>query len=176
MTARVDHLRLRTARGRRGLSLIEVVVSALLVGVVLAGAMDGLGAVIRGRVVNSDRGRAAQLAQQLMTEILAKAYADPERPGDMGRDPGEPARDRESFDDVDDYRAWSASPPEHADGSPLAGAESWRRTVEVDWAEPDSPLRTASTESGLKRVVVTVAKDGDVLQELTAYRSEAHGP
>ena len=63
--------RFTNARRRRsGLSLIEVSVSVLLVGLVLVGAMNCVGAVISGRMGVSHEARGPQLAQQFMTETI----------------------------------------------------------------------------------------------------------
>ena len=74
MITRHRQLQLRL---RRGLSLIEVIISTMLVGVVLVGAMDCLGAVIRGHMNTSNAGRGPLLAGQLMTEILSQSYEEP---------------------------------------------------------------------------------------------------
>ena len=99
----------RECERRRGFSLVEVVVSSLLVGLVLVGAMDCLGAVIRGRMSTSDSGRGEQFAQELMTEILSQNYQEPVDTPTFGRESSESGGSRPDWDDVDGFRSRSAT-------------------------------------------------------------------
>jgi len=141
-------------RCRRGLGQVEVVVSSLIVGVVLVGALNVLGAATRTNRIAAEQLDAPGLVHQLMGEILALAYEDPEEPGgSIGRDTGESGGDRVDFDDVDDYDGWDQSPPENKDGTPVAGGTGWRRMVQITYLNP-STGGTTPTATGIKRIEV----------------------
>jgi MSHA pilin protein MshD len=150
-------------RMRRGLSLPEVLISTVLVGVMLVAAMKTVGAVFRTRQVNAQLGDGEALAQQLMTEILQAKYEDPEETsapiGDpsnpLGIESGETAATRADFDDVDDFEAWNGEPPVDRGGTPLAGYELFKRRVNVYRVDPDTLQSNPNIETGLKLIKVT---------------------
>ena len=98
--------------------MVEVIISTMLVAVVLVGAMDCVGSVLRGRTATSESVRAMHLAQQLMVEIIGQSYEEPVDTPQFGRE-SESGGDRLEWDDVDDYDSWSSSPPETKDGTAL---------------------------------------------------------
>lgn len=156
---------------RAGLSLIEVVISTLLVGLVVVGALNSVGAVIRGRMHTGDAGKARHLAVLLMCEILPKAYEDSDGLSLLGVDLPEDPNVRSGFDDVDDYHNWSSSPPTDVNGNPLPGYVGWERSVVVEWVSLEDPATTVMSGQGVKRITVTVKRNGVVLAQLTALRT-----
>ena len=54
--------------------------------------------------------------------------------------------------------------------SHLAG---WERRVEVAWVEPDNLEFAAPTETGLKRITVTVHRNQQLPASLTAVRTSS---
>ena len=78
---------LRQQPRRRGLTLMEVVVSTLIVGVMTVAALNGLGAATRSGELAGNRGIAHGLADDLMNEILNTAYAEPSGGGGIGSCP-----------------------------------------------------------------------------------------
>ena len=165
-------IRARRTQNRSGLSLIEVVISTLLVGVLLVAAMDCVGAVIRGRLGVGDSGKAEQLLRQLMSEIMEQEYEEPDDPPVFGRESSESGSDRTNWDDVDDYHLWSSSPPEDRSGSPLPNLTDWQRDVIIDWVDPTNPSVTVGSDQGVKRITVTVRRNGDIVAIETALRSD----
>lgn len=158
-------------RTPRGFSLVEVVVSVLIVGLLLTAALSAAAAAAAGRQGIADRARAAQLAGELMSEILDKPYGDPTAGDAIG--PGSDEPDRLAFDDQDDYHGWSASPPQAADGSAIPGFAGWTRSVEVTYLDPDAPQTAADINDRVKRITVTVERGGMVLARLTAVSTAA---
>ena len=157
---------------RRGLSLPEVMISALLVGIVLVASMKTVGAVFRTRLVNARLADGPSLARQLMTETAQAPYEDPEEPdGPIGLETGETNTSRTDFDDVDDFHGWNKSPPQAKDGTPLDGCDGWQRQVSVEWVQPDS-LTASGTETGLKRITVTVTDPQGNVTQLGSLRCE----
>lgn len=63
-------------RYRAGFSLVEVIFSTLIVGVMLIAALETAGAVFRTERQNADRLTGPNLALELMTEVLAMAYEE----------------------------------------------------------------------------------------------------
>lgn len=162
---------------RNGLSLIEVVVSSMLVGLILVGALRCVGAVVRGRTITADEARARALAQQLMTEILNDDYVDGGLLPLFGPELGEPLVSfgpRSGFNDVDDYHLWSASPPENRSGTALPNLTGWQREVSVKWVSASNPANISVSDSGVKRITVKVRRNGTLLATLVALRSKEY--
>jgi Tfp pilus assembly protein PilV len=159
---------------RAGISLVEVVVCTMLVSVVLIGAMNCVGAVTRGRLSSSDSVTAQLLASQLLAEILAHPYQDPNQAPQFGREPSENSGDRGNWDDVDDYHLWSASPPEDRSGLTLPNLAGWQREVAVEWVDPADPTRVVGNEQGVKRVTVTVRRNQRIRAQAVSLRSDKY--
>src|SRR5688572_9941296 len=151
-------MRRRARPSRAGLSLIEVVISTLLVGLVFVGALKSVGAVIRGRMHTGDSGKAQHLASQLMAEILQNDYRDPDETPLFGRELSETNSPRANWDDVDDYHLWSSSPPEDASGIAIPDTTDWERSVLVEWVDPENPAVAIVSGQGVKRITVTVKR------------------
>ena len=164
----------RTAPKRRsGLTMVEVVVSMVIVAVLLAAALNTVGAVAMSRRTVTDRARAGGLAEDLMAEILDQAYEDPQSaPGTIGLEADEVANgNRALWDDVDDYNGWSASPPQQKAGTIIAGFEEWTRRVSVARVQLVNPTQTAGSDTGVKRITVTVLHGDKEAARLVALRT-----
>lgn len=158
---------------RRGLTLVEVAVSTLIVGVMLVGALETLGAVFRSQRLNAARLTGPGLANELMGEILSLPYEDPEDPGGaIGTDSGESGGNRDDFDDVDDYHNWSKGDSEDKTGNTHSDYGGWERTVQVSWVNPQDIKSSLGSDSGLKLIKVTVTDPGGVATKICALRSE----
>jgi MSHA pilin protein MshD len=160
------------ARCKRCYTLVEVVVSSLVVSIMLAAALQ---AVATSRIGLSKMGgvsRAMLYAQDLMSEILQQLYTDPDGGlGTFGLGSAENTGDRSQFDDVDDYDGWAASPLQYKDGSTVSGTARFERRVHVAWVLPDNAKQLSGVETGVKRITVEVLLDGDVTAEITALRT-----
>jgi len=159
-----------TRCARTGFSLIEVAVSSLLVGSILVAALNTTGAVLRFRSATSDSSRATLLATELLAEIQHKRYSDPNQTPVMGRETGETLRSH--FDDVDDYTGLTESPPMTLGGASLTGFTGWSRSVTVVLAQRNSPMQTAASDEGLKRITITVSKDGVLQKTIEALNAD----
>lgn len=156
---------------RRGLGMVEIVFSVVLVGTVMVAAMNAAGAAAAARSLADDRARGQLLAESLMTEILAQKYIDESQPTTMGPESGESQpSNRVAFDDVDDYRNYTDYPPKAEDGTPIAGFANWTRVVAVAFVEPSSPSSLAASDSGLKRITITVKHNGAAVATLVAFK------
>jgi len=156
---------------RLGLSLVEVVMATMIVGVMLVASLDTVGAVYRTQKINATRLTGPGLAQELMGEILSMPYEDPEEPGNtIGRDSGESGGNRLDFDDVDDYHGWSSTNAEAKDGVALAGYSDWQRQVAVKWADPVNENGMMPMKLDLKSITVTVTDPSGVQTTISALR------
>lgn len=168
---------------RGGTTIVEVLLSTLLVGVVLVAALETVGHSVRiGGAIDS-QAAAFSLAEQLMTEILSHPYDDPDGASTgMGFEAGEDMSptNRLSLDDVDDFNAWNRTPPQAADGAPLAGYTGWSRQAQVQWvnsaANGAGLVFNTGSEQGLKRVTVQVYGPGGESAVLHGYRSRLGAP
>ncbi|MCA9075624.1 MAG: hypothetical protein KDA93_11370 [Planctomycetaceae bacterium] len=160
---------------RRGITLVEVAISTLLVGLVMVASLRSVASVMRTFQVASDQGEAMDLARELMAEITQHAYQDPEEPGkNLGTNSGESGGDREDFDDVDDYYGWSASPPETQEGEELTEFVGWTRSVvvkKVSSSDPTVVRNDNSADQGVKRIAVTVTDPEGASVTLTSIRA-----
>lgn len=158
---------------RRGFSLVEVAVSTLLVGVVLVGAMNLLGSVVRGRANMADRDRATLLAEELLSEVLENAYEDELKElGVFGPESEEVSGTRELFDDVDDFHSWDKTPPQYRNGDPMPNLANWRRKITVDYVDPNDLTTTAGNDQGVKRITIEVYNNSTLSATKIAIRTE----
>jgi type II secretory pathway pseudopilin PulG len=161
-----------SGRRRRGFGMVESIICVVLVGGVVVAALNNAGATFTNRRLATDRIRAQLLAGELMSEILAQHYEDPLSPV-FGLEPDENALFRTTFDDVDDYRNHTDSPPKSREGVALSGYSDYSRIVAVVRADRTNPNNISLSESGLKRITVTVKVRGKTAATVTALRSGA---
>ena len=161
------------AVARRGLTLVECLMSMLLLSLVMVGAIAAVGGSHRMQAILSDRVLGQQLAMGLMQEILEKAYEEPDDLLSFGPEGAEVAGGRPLYDDVDDYNGLVDSPPADRNGNPLAGFTGWSRKVTVEWADPVTFQPTTTSNTQLKRITVTVLHAGKTVATLVSYRSFA---
>jgi len=159
----------------RGFTLIEAVISILLVSVMLVAALNTVGASRLSQMKTTDQSRGQLLAEDLMAEILDQPYEDPINPsqfGQLGRE-NESGGIRTDWNDVDDYDGWSGSPPQDKTGNVIPGFNGWSRQVSVQWANSSNLIQTSSFPTGIKRIEVQVKQGDLVVASLTAIRTFA---
>lgn len=149
-------LTLRADCRRGGITLVEAVLSILIVSVMIVAALQSLGSAATADKIHASRRIGPALASQLMSEILVTAYEDDGDSPVFGRENGEAGSHRKKLDDVDDYDGWSSSPLKDKDGSTISGFSGWTRAVSVQWVDPSNVSTVVAAESGLKRIIVTV--------------------
>jgi len=156
----------------RAFTLVESTVSLLIVAGMLVAALNMVGSAARARQIQTAQGRGLALAGNLMTEILCTRYKDQDSTSTSGPEPDEANGSRAYFDDVDDYDNWFASPPQTKNGMTLADYDGWTRKVNVTFADPMQPAQNSGSDSGLKRITVSVTSDKNVETKLVALRAE----
>ena len=156
-----------------GFTLVEAVVSLVIVAGMLVAALSAVGAARLSQQRTSQYNRGQLLAEALMSEILPHDYLDPNDTPVFGCEPGESTSTRADFDDVDDYNGWSSSPAVAKDGTELAGLAGWQRSVTVVWVDPADITKVKASESNAKRVTVTVSCNNKQVASLTAIRTNS---
>ncbi len=159
----------------RGFTMIEAVICIVLVGIALVAALQTVGATAKSSTITERRAIGMMLAHDLMSEVLAHPYKDPDG-ALLGLELGELLSDRTTFDDVDDFNGYTEKPPRDASGSVISGFTDWRRTVAVDLVDPAAPDTVRLLDRGAKRIVVTVYRGDHEVARVRAVRTEAWDP
>lgn len=154
------------------MTLAEVLVSLLIVGVAMAAGVQALGSFAGGARSWQERSAAVQLASRLMAEIDVLPFQDPAGAVTIGVDAGETLGNRTQYDDIDDYHNWNESPPKDSSGNAMTGYAGYRQKVEVVF---DTSLSTKTgltfTSGAAKRVTVAILKDDRELARLVTVRT-----
>ena len=161
---------------RRAVTIVETAISIVIVGTMLVAVMNTAGGAILGRSKTGDTHRWSLLAQDLMSEILGQAYEEPIDDIKFGRESGESGSSRANYDDVDDYFDWKSNPPEYMNGADFANLDSWERTVSVKRVQPTDLSAIVGGETGIKRITVTVIRNGATVAELVGLKSQGLPP
>jgi len=152
-------------------TLIEAIISTIIVAVMFVAALNTVGAARLTQYQASLVSRGRLLAEALLSEILRQAYRDPDGTPVFGREANESSATRATWDDVDDYDQLSETPPVAQDGTVLTIATGWRRTTQVEWVDPANPAAVVGSESNAKRITVTVTFNAVPQAVVTALRT-----
>lgn len=175
MTSRTNTRRFSDTR--RGLTLVEVTMSTLLVGVVVVASLQSVSNVGRSWTTANQLVDGQGLAQELLREVLMQPYSDASDPNatTWGKESGETTRAQ--FDDLDDYDDWTESPVKNAAGTALTGYTGWSRTVIVEKINTSNYTvkGDGSSDTGLRAVTVTVTSPTSKVTTLKVYRSSLGG-
>ena len=161
-------------RRRRGITLAEVVICTLIVGVMAVTAMQAVGGIARTWQVVDGQFDGHHLAQLMLAEVLQASYVDPGGAPVFGRESGESGGARTDWDDTDDYDDWTSTPPQDKDGNSLPGYAGWTRAVIVQKTQPSDPSTTlgdTAQDKGLRRITVTVTDPAGKQTVLRALRA-----
>lgn len=157
---------------RRAITMAETIVSSLLIGLVLVGTIQLVGPLTRAGTVSSDRLVASGLARELSEEIATKLFIT-QSDADRDRLGAESGESRSGYDDIDDYHGMKNSPPELSNEFVISHLTGWRRDVEVAHVTIDDPSVDSAEYTGLKRVTVTVSKNGVELAQVISLHGRA---
>ena len=153
---------MNTNRRQSGASLIEMVISVVIISVVVTSVMMVVTQVARTSADPMVRIQAGAIAQAYMDEILVQSLNDPDGGETGGPEAGET---RATFDDVSDYDGLSDTDgARDQTGAPIAGLEAYNVSVAVT-------VSSVGTYPA-KRILVQVGFDGDAAFNLplAAYR------
>ncbi|MFG0292997.1 MAG: prepilin-type N-terminal cleavage/methylation domain-containing protein [Phycisphaerales bacterium JB050] len=159
---------------RRGISLIEVTISMVIVSILSMGVIQMLGIAAQTRAMSSDRIRGQHLANQLLAEIQSKAWHDPiGGPASFGPGGSEyDGKTRLLYNDLDDYEGWTQSPPLEPNGDEIVGFQGWERSVDIQYALiSGGSVTTSGTFERAKLITVTVKRNGRTIASVSAIRT-----
>lgn len=183
---------MRRSRFREhGVTLVELVVSIVVISIGLAGILLVMDRTTRSSGDAVVEHQAIAIAEAYLEEILAKPFCDPDNPASAcvpgpGNTPGGPncqvcppgspkEGSRDLYDNVCDYNGTDDTPPKKQDGNPpAAGLDAYRVRVAVSVAgvtlgAAGAPLRGDNCEAMNVRVRVTGPGGTDIT--LSGYRT-----
>jgi hypothetical protein len=150
-----------------------------LVGFILVSALASVGATTKSWQTTSDLADGTTLARQLLNEISCLAYQEPLQTPTFGLESGETLANnaRTGFDDLDDYKDFTDTPPRDRSGLPITNYASWQRIADVQkLKETDKkPSPDGGADKGLRLITVTVTSPQGKVTTLQAMRSLAGG-
>ena len=161
---------------RRGFSMVEAAFCVVLVSGLMVVSLNTLGASKVAQRSLSDRTRGYLLASALMSEILNQSYQDPNETPVAGLELSENPLLRTTYDDVDDYMNWTVSPPQNRDGTTIPGLTGWQESVKIEAVDPANLSTKKTTDSGVKRITVTIKHNNVVVVTLVAVKTGTPNP
>lgn len=158
---------------RSGFTMIETIMSVMIVGIMFASTLTMVGRAKLTRYRLTLRDKAEFLSQSLLAEITSLPYEDPREPTTaIGLEPMESGfTKRDTFNDVDDFHNWVKSPPQSADGVDMTEFNGWSRTVTVQWILPADLSTTSPSETNAKRITVNVTFGNQFDYQLSTIRT-----
>jgi MSHA pilin protein MshD len=160
-----------TPRQLAGISLIETVLSLLIVGGAFVASLNTIASARASQAIAAQQRLGLVLAEDLMAEILSHPYKEDTT---LGIELGENTGDRSNYDDIDDYNGWTSAPPTDLDGIEIEGAAHYARSVSVQRVQLLNPTVNSLTDQGMLRIVVTVTYGDKEVAKLTSYRSDIY--
>lgn len=171
---------------KHGFAMVEIVLATAIVGGLAAAAMSlaASSAGQKARAANLARGH--MLCRSLAEEIATRPVIDWNSGGlDIDISDGafalkaDPTATRatkgmgtrSSFATIDEYRGYSESPPADENGSVIAGYTGWTRRVEVEVVRLGDPDTVQASETGLRKVTVSVQLGDEVIAQTSFLRS-----
>ena len=144
---------------RRGLSLIEVAVATVIIGLGVVAMMASIASGTRVNASGKMLTEAVFLAQEVREWTVKLPFSDPE-PAHAHNPHGPDAGDA-AVDDLDDLKDVTYSPPRNGQGSPIASSQGWTEHITVTWRKADVLTAADPAEtSDVAYVEVTLSHDG----------------
>jgi len=164
-----------------GLTLIELVITIVVLGIALSALVSALTTGIGRSAQPMWEGKALELSQAYLDEILAKKFDDTTPLGGgqvlLAASPctqSSEGQARAMFDDVDDYHGVSDAPPLLTDsGISMARYSNYQVDITVLCAGTDLGTSNGSllTDASLaKRITVSISVPSGEVRSVTAYK------
>lgn len=151
-------------RFSKGFTLAEILVSVVVITVALVPLITVLGQGVKRGKDPQRITAATMLAQDLLEEIMPKLFdenpSNPDTPAGLGPETGETRPGlppNNNYDDVDDYRNYTESPPKEVDGTNMTEYTGYTRTVAVDYVQEANFDAVSTSITRFKRIRVTVS-------------------
>ncbi|MEZ4484264.1 MAG: prepilin-type N-terminal cleavage/methylation domain-containing protein [Syntrophotaleaceae bacterium] len=142
----------------RGFTLIELVISIVVVSVALGGVLMAINYAVTHSADPMLQHQAVAIAESYLEEILLKPFADPDGVDGEGS--------RALFDDVDDYDGLNDSGVRDQTGTAIAGLDNYTVVVTVA-----STAFNGIDAANSKKITVTVSHPVGFNMSLTGYRT-----
>jgi hypothetical protein len=141
---------------RRGISMIEVIASTLIVATILLVSLTASSNLMRNQTVANAGVEGQLLACHFLDEVTSLRFEDPGLNRVFGREADESAALRTTLDDVDDYHGLVLSPPTDRQGVLLSGYVGWSVAWTVSPADttPVGFVDVVNVEAPLRQVCV----------------------
>jgi MSHA pilin protein MshD len=151
-----------SGHGQRGMTLIELIMFIVIVGVGIAGILLVMNVTVTRSADPVVRKQALAMAEAILGEVLAKDFSNPT--GGYAETVPATCEHRSEYDDVDDYGCFDGSTDSkmiHGDetlgSTPIPALANYRVTVTIDAA---ATLDTIPA----KKITVSVTGGGESLQ------------
>jgi hypothetical protein len=164
---------IRQLRSRAAFTLVEAVMSMLVISILLVCSMRVAGACGKMQYKAAEVASGRVLADGLLNDIRALNYEEPNGTPAFGIESGESSSSKVNYDDVDDFSNWVETPPQDKDGSAISNLTGWKRSVAIDRVNPSNLASVVTSETGVKRITVTVYHNGLQVAQRTAFRTNA---
>jgi len=115
-------------RRQSAFTLIEIIVTILVVGVAASALLSVFSNMVRGSADPVIQQQATTIGEAYLEEIMLRAFNDPQG-GETGNDEGEAGR--MDYDDVKDYRSLAAGPAADQFGNPVVALAAYTVTVSI---------------------------------------------
>lgn len=153
------------------MTLLECVAASLILAVIAVAAVRAAAGAAAAQATSSRSVTAVLLAESLLSKIERTPYIDPSNPNTLGRDAGESATDKTTFDDVDDFDGWSESPPQDSNGVAIPNMTGWSRKVSVIYSDLGPIAEDRWGNTGLKLITVNVYFNSKLACSLQSLRA-----
>lgn len=162
-------------RSQRGVTLIELVISIVVISVAMAGVLLVMNQTTRHSADPMIEHQAVAVAEAYLEEALLKSFADPSLPPnpDAGRVCPGPEGARSQYDNVCDYNGLDDNGARDQLGNAVAGLGGYRVRVGVDCASAlhDIPGNANCDATNVVRVNVRVTHSSMVDLTVSGYRT-----
>ncbi len=157
------------ANRQSGISLIELVIFMVIVGVALAGITSAINYNVQHSADALVKKQALAIAESMLEEVMLQNFSNPTG-GFTPTDSPPPIAERNQFDDVGDYNGYTSSGVFSIDNlaTPIVGLNTY--TVNVSVAASDLGNITSASGKAL-RIRVTVTGPFNTTVLLDGYRT-----
>ncbi len=162
-----------TPRYRRAFSLVEAVISTLIVAGLLVASLSVVSQGAKVRLSNQMRLDGLRYAEILLAKVQALPYDDPNDTPLLGVEVGDVTATPATYDDMDDFDGYQESPPTDASWQAIPVASRWKLTVTVAYVDPSASYAVVATDKGVKKVTVTASSGGKPYATLWTIRTRA---
>ena len=136
-----------TGRPDGGFSLIEALVTTIIIGIGVGALMTSVGSGTRNNAAGRDLTQASLLAQEMREWTVKLPFSDQD-PGDVDNPPGPDGTDPQTFvDDLDDLLNVTYSPPRDGQGLSITDMAGWSQTIALTWRDPANLQTTVAAGS-----------------------------